>query len=63
MNKNLLLYGVLGFLVVRYLMKKRQNAAPIDSKQLPDIPDYDVVRKPRIGPDSVGPGGAEPQPL
>jgi hypothetical protein len=27
MNKNLLLYGALGFLVVRYLIKQRQNAA------------------------------------
>lgn len=26
MNKNLLLYGALGFLVVRYLIKQRQNA-------------------------------------
>jgi hypothetical protein len=27
MNKNFLLYGALGFLVVRYLIKQRQNAA------------------------------------
>ena len=26
MNKNLLLYGALGFLVVRYFIKQRQNA-------------------------------------
>ena len=26
MNKNLFLYGALGFLVVRYLIKQRQNA-------------------------------------
>ena len=45
MNKNFLLYGALGFLVVRYLMKKRQNAAPIDSKRLPDIPVYDRVSR------------------
>ena len=35
MNKNFLLYGALGFLVVRYLMKQRQNAAPIVSIPLP----------------------------
>jgi hypothetical protein len=37
MNKNLLLYGALGFLVVRYLMKQRQTAAaaPIVSLPLP----------------------------
>jgi len=37
MNKNLLLYGALGFLVVRYLMKQRQTAAvaPIVSLPIP----------------------------
>jgi hypothetical protein len=50
MNKNLLLYGALGFLVVRYLMKKRQNAALIDSTQLPDTPDYIRVSRRRDEP-------------
>ena len=37
MNKNLLLYGALGFLVVRYLIKQRQTAAaaPIVSLPIP----------------------------
>jgi hypothetical protein len=63
MNKNLLLYGALGFLVVRYLMKKRQNVAPIDSKRLPDIPDYIRVSRRRDEPRDGVPGGAEPQTL
>ena len=38
MNKNLLIYGALGFLVVRYFLKQRQTAAaaPIVSLPLPD---------------------------
>ena len=35
MNKNFLLYGALGFLAVRYIIKQRQKSAPIVSIPIP----------------------------
>jgi hypothetical protein len=51
MNKNFLLYGALGFLVVRYFMKKRQNAAPIVSIPLPPVsPEPQIIEPQPVTP-------------
>lgn len=56
MNKNFLLYGALGFLVVRYFMKKRQNAAPIVSIPLPPVsPEPQITEPQPVTPPEVSP--------